>query len=791
MQEKQRIRPVFLLGQQMFDLIGIEKPEQRRFHVCGGLSPQMARNGLEQATPNHEPWVRIERDIICREAAGLTPRKRVALVCDAGLGKTTNLEWLAAAISAEPKSHQIPLLLRLDTTHDMDLLAKEHIAPDTLLDWMAALVTKVAGGKMYRHRRALSRMQSCGRISLLIDGLDHALSRPDVPRMLAELLQSSQWGQCPVWIAGRPYAFDNAWGLFTGPEWHFMRIAPLPEREIRFYLFRQASGDWYDEIAPEGRGLLAVPRLLHLTVGILENEVRAAYVRGEKPRRFIRALNLNTAADVYRLAYFTPGEWIDAENRLPGSSINADRRGLLASGLVGKAAYIGLLPGERPSALNYRRRIDRTAALLGAIAFEMFATSSSPSRHEPNTVGVPEEQMEVFKTAVSRRLLRGGQRPNLDFDNDLALLTQMNNESLDFLLFRELGQKRLVWYDRTVQAFFAAYWAMTFGSAEDQQMLQRWVVNEQGGSLAAFNEFWTFAAELPDALVDREHWLAVFEPCYAPPQEVKGDHDWVQWHRRMIYHSFTRMEIRSPGTIDRWRKSFQELPKGTARQKRIHREIQDGFKPIPSGACPYGADPKVRKEGVQREVSAFYLHQWQVTNEMYELFDPLHRLVRRQDAHDVRCPVVRVTWYDAWCFAHWCGYRLPTELEWEHACRAGSATIWCFGDDEAELKKHAWYQQNSWSCHPVGELSPNSYGLFDMHGNVWEWCEDRWELAASARALRGGSYVEFAWHCRSASRFRSLPGHCWHSFFGFRMAATHIYPSQGGDTGTEGRNGAK
>jgi formylglycine-generating enzyme required for sulfatase activity len=111
-------------------------------------------------------------------------------------------------------------------------------------------------------------------------------------------------------------------------------------------------------------------------------------------------------------------------------------------------------------------------------------------------------------------------------------------------------------------------------------------------------------------------------------------------------------------------------------------------------------------------------------------------------------------------------YRLPTEAEWEYSCRAGSKTAYSFGDDKTLLNDYAWYKENSsQETHPVGEKEPNAWGLYDMHGNVWEWCSDVYgEYSAGAitdplgpelgsgRVCRGGGSGSEAPFCRSADR---------------------------------------
>ncbi len=135
------------------------------------------------------------------------------------------------------------------------------------------------------------------------------------------------------------------------------------------------------------------------------------------------------------------------------------------------------------------------------------------------------------------------------------------------------------------------------------------------------------------------------------------------------------------------------------------------------------------------------------------------------------------------------GYRLPTEAEWEYACRAGTTTRFWAGNRTSELVEVAWFRANSdWQTQPVGGKAPNPWGLYDMHGNVFEWCWDWYApytgddlvdplgaVASGRRVLRGGGWGSYSRGCRSAYRLASEPS-ARRAWYGARLARGAVAP---------------
>ncbi|QDU69537.1 SUMF1/EgtB/PvdO family nonheme iron enzyme [Engelhardtia mirabilis] len=240
-----------------------------------------------------------------------------------------------------------------------------------------------------------------------------------------------------------------------------------------------------------------------------------------------------------------------------------------------------------------------------------------------------------------------------------------------------------------------------------------------------------------------------------------------------------------------------DRPTSDATHRSTRPALQGGYElvPIPGGTFTMG-DPDGHGDEQPNHpvnVSPFLLGRFPVTNADYALF--LEATGHREpdswgdrEFNSPQQPVVGVSWDDAQEYCAWAGLRLPTEAEWEYACRAGTTTSYWSGSDEPDLARVGWYDANSGGrTQAVGQLPANAFGLHDVHGNVFEWVEDSWSSnysdsqvahregrpfvddGSGYRVMRGGSFANTAGYARCGYRFRG-PRSVRFRYFGFRAA---------------------
>ncbi len=260
----------------------------------------------------------------------------------------------------------------------------------------------------------------------------------------------------------------------------------------------------------------------------------------------------------------------------------------------------------------------------------------------------------------------------------------------------------------------------------------------------------------------------------------------------------TVFEDRLKGLIDAAMVS-KDLPEANRLNEMLatlNDRMPDGlqFVQIPSGEFEMGSPGQEMGRGRDesphrvRITRPFEMSIHEITQEQFEFVMGTNPSHFKGPNH----PVDQVTWEEAVKFCDTLsqisrrqgseyGFRLPTEAEWEYACRAGSTTMFHFGDDPSRLGDYAWFLDNSGeTTHPVGQKNPNAWGLYDMHGNVFEWCQDFYFERAVAsvdpqgprkgvdRILRGGAWYNAPRFQRSANRGQKGPQHRDHGY-GFRV----------------------
>jgi formylglycine-generating enzyme required for sulfatase activity len=290
------------------------------------------------------------------------------------------------------------------------------------------------------------------------------------------------------------------------------------------------------------------------------------------------------------------------------------------------------------------------------------------------------------------------------------------------------------------------------------------------------------------------------EKISEPDKIVETLRELFRWETNgeVIYWGAQILEERkdAPGAMDIVR---QKLDEGA--QQRYQQYLAKDMAPIAAGQFKMGS-PKNEAERSNDEtqhevkVSDFLISRYQIPNALYEKFDPDHRSQRDKISSEDNQPVIYVNWYEAVTFCRWLGCRLPTEAEWEYACRAGTTMPFNTGDN-LTTEQANYNGKYPYKNYPkgkylekttlVGSYPANAWGLCDMHGNVYEWCQDwyggeyyetckkqgvvdnpKGPETGSYRVLRGGYWDGYAQYCRSAYRGRGGPGGR-NAFIGFRL----------------------
>ncbi len=264
-------------------------------------------------------------------------------------------------------------------------------------------------------------------------------------------------------------------------------------------------------------------------------------------------------------------------------------------------------------------------------------------------------------------------------------------------------------------------------------------------------------------------------------------HDAVQKGRLQFLRVSVQKLLKLQPKRDDMRRLLEVLPDEPELPKEFTNSFGMGFVLIEPGEFTMGSN-RVENEKPPHLVQItqpFYLGVFPVTQREYKA------VIGSNPSHftgNLRLPVEQVSWNDAVAYCEKMSqlsskvhrtenYRLPTEAEWEYACRAGSIGNWCFGDNESSLGEYAWVLENSGNrTHPVGEKKANAWGPHDMHGNVYEWCQDVYDTWAYGcrsgmtsdplvttgsrnRVVRGGSWSVSSSNIRSADRGGNSPGY--------------------------------
>ncbi len=235
---------------------------------------------------------------------------------------------------------------------------------------------------------------------------------------------------------------------------------------------------------------------------------------------------------------------------------------------------------------------------------------------------------------------------------------------------------------------------------------------------------------------------------------------------------------------------FSPIPRTYAKSNKVlPKEIttpKDGAEMvlIPAGEFRMGSNVREGEQPIhQVNLPAFYIDKFEVTNQQYEKFDLKYKRTIFSNCND--CPVTYISWHDADAYAKWAGKRLPTEEEWEKAAAGPDGYKYSYGNIYDKSRARTGFDWEKDGAVKVGSYAPNGYRVYDMTGNVWEWCADwynsyEYKLKPESdskseiyKVVRGGAWGSDDYFARTAKRFKFEPKIRFFSV-GFRLAKSPV-----------------
>lgn len=743
-------------------------------------------------------------------AVATHPRARWAVIGEPGSGKTTALRDIARRLIDD--GSWLPVLLKVTELRQ------------SLLSSVATVYGRDAGELVMEAARR-------ERAVILLDGLDEALNAERaceaVRRIAAEL------PACPIILSSRPIGFQAPSPAFTA-----LAVCPLGEAERRRLLLA-----WVPDEARVDRALERLslnPRLRELTENPLLLTLIALLLRSsaaDLPRRradlYDAAIQmlLTRAADPQRpqrrlrepAAALEVLAWVALH--LNGSSGDVYATSDVQRAIQESPRHRMLVDRVWHGASGFIAELSETTALLvpGGLQVELareFAFPHKTFREHLAAIALAEE----LKRAAGSDAVASGR----------ALAVGAAAGVADQVL-RDARARPEVWAEvlslccgRLPGALGDALIRRLIDGGHDRDLVLRVLADAEGIGPETVQRLlglqpgpasWATRADLlnrlPELLGDQDLALRLLDRIRRTTTDG-NDLYFIRGVLRRLARNGATPDIRRQAQ-DAAARVLDHLD--DARLMEAQRQIDRRWRAIPPGRFAMGAqrpegDASERPQHEVRVSAGFKMLDRPVTWRMYLLFDPGLAAVRDNFGgrlpvdQQLDVPVYGVTWYAATMFAEWVGARLPTEIEWEYACRAGTTTQTWAGDTEHHLRAIAVYDANSGGHpHPAGERPRNPWSLTDMLGGVWEWCLDPFDAEAykdraagvvydprtatgslselrrqllflseevdpaQSRVYRGGSWLSEAAACRCATREGHVPSYT-SLTLGFRLVSS-------------------